>query len=331
MSRPLLSIIVVFYNMAREAPRTLYTLSPVYQRGVDASDYEVLAIDHGSNEPLDPELVHAFGDTFRLFRYQGAHSPARAINEVARHAHGEFVMVCIDGARMLSPGLVRWALAGMRGFHNPVVATLAWHLGAKVQNLSVSEGYNQRVEDALLASVDWKGDGYELFRISCLANSSRGGWFRPLWESNAVCVRREAFESLGGFDERFTTPGGGFVNLDFFKRACEQLGQLVLLTGEGTFHQFHGGVATNTPMEHHPLRSFEVEYMALNGRSFTPPTVEPCLLGSVPVQCAPFWREAVALHPGLESKQSSGKEVASTSRRRFVSALASRLRRALSM
>jgi hypothetical protein len=41
----MLSVIVVFRDMAREAPRTLFTLSPQYQCGVDSDDYEVIAVD----------------------------------------------------------------------------------------------------------------------------------------------------------------------------------------------------------------------------------------------------------------------------------------------
>ena len=40
---PRLSVVVNFYNMRREAARTLHTLSCAYQRGVDPSDYEVIA------------------------------------------------------------------------------------------------------------------------------------------------------------------------------------------------------------------------------------------------------------------------------------------------
>ena len=49
MTPPGLSVIVVFRDMVREAPRTLFTLSEAYQRGVDPSAYEVIAVDAGRN------------------------------------------------------------------------------------------------------------------------------------------------------------------------------------------------------------------------------------------------------------------------------------------
>jgi GT2 family glycosyltransferase len=39
--KPDVSVVVVVYNMAREAPRTLHSLSAGYQRHIDPDDYEV--------------------------------------------------------------------------------------------------------------------------------------------------------------------------------------------------------------------------------------------------------------------------------------------------
>ena len=62
---------------------------------------------------------------------------------------------------------------------------------------------------------------------------------------------------LGGFNEGFVSPGGGLVDLDFFREAIESnLFEPLLLLGEGSFHQFHGGVATNVPLNNHPWIPF---------------------------------------------------------------------------
>jgi len=294
MAAPALSVIVAFHNMAREAPRTLFTLSPSYQRGVSHADYEVLAVDVGSKVPLSQDFVAGFGPNFRLHRATAAPSPAAAINEAARLCGGDAIAVCIDGARMLSPGIIRLTLAAFRAYPDPVVATLAWHLGPKLQNESMLDGYNQGCEDRLLETVDWRADGYELFRISCLAGSSRPGWFHPIAESNCLAVRRAAWERLGGLDERFVLPGGGYVNLDYYREACEQLDQLVILLGEGTFHQFHGGVATNVPMASHPGLAFHEEYVAIRGRPFALPTRRADYLGGILPQALPFLAASIS-------------------------------------
>jgi hypothetical protein len=294
MTRPELSVIVVFHDMAREAPRTLFTLSERYQRGVDPSRYEVIAVDAGSAVPLDGALVEAHGPRFTLLRMPPSPSPCAAINEAIRRSTGAAVMVCIDGARMLTPGVVRFTLDAFQTWKDPLVATLAWHLGPKIQNESMLEGYDQAAEDRLLGSVDWRADGYELFRIAAFAASSRRGWFRPLSESNAVSVRRETFDRLGGFDEAFQAPGGGLVNLDFHRRACTLASEVVHLLGEGTFHQFHGGVATNVPAARHPFSIFNEEYARLRGKPFAPPTTTPLLIGGMPLQALPFLERSLA-------------------------------------
>jgi glycosyltransferase involved in cell wall biosynthesis len=294
MAAPALSVIVAFHNMTREAPRTLFTLSPGYQQDVTHADYEVLAVDVGSREPLDQDFVVEFGPNFRLHRAPPAPSPAAAINQAARLAMGDAIAVCIDGARMLSPGIIRLMLAAFRAFPDPIVATLAWHLGPKLQNESMLDGYDQAFEDRLLETVDWRADGYELFRISCLAGSSRRGWFYPIAESNCLSVKRTAWERLGGLDERFVSPGGGFVNLDYYREACEQLDQLVILLGEGTFHQFHGGVATNVPMASHPGLAFQEEYLAIRGRPYALPTRQANYLGGFAPQAAPFLAASIS-------------------------------------
>ena len=40
-------------------------------------------------------------------------------------------------------------------------------------------------------------------------------------------------------------PGGGFCNLEFFKRVVESKSSIIQIETEGTFHQIHGGKSTN--------------------------------------------------------------------------------------
>lgn len=290
---PTLSIIVIAFNMARELPRTLYTLSGQYQHHVHTDEYEVIVIDNGSAVPLEVEMVESFGPNFRLIRLAGSPSPAPAINIGVSQARGEAVTICIDGARMLTPGIVRRTLQALQLHDDPLISSIGLHLGPDLQSNSMLQGYNQEVEDALLETVDWRRDGYELFRISCLAASCRWGWFRPIAESNFVTVRRGSYGRVGGFDERFVSPGGGFVNLDFYRNACEQLDEVVMLLGEGSFHQFHGGVATNTPLASSPGPQFAAEYFGIRGRDFAVPDRQHQYLGSLPPQSLPLVIESL--------------------------------------
>lgn len=278
---PRLSVIVVFHDMHREAVRTLATLSLPYQRGVAAGDVEIIAVDNGSRQPLREADLGAVGDGCDLLHVPpGNPSPCAAINLAATRARARYVMVCIDGARMSSPGVLRHALAALESREHPFVYTLGMHLGPKPQNESMLEGYDQAAEDALLASVPWQQDGYRLFGISSLAYSSRDGYFGQLSESNCFALRRDDFIALGGMDEAFASAGGGLVNLDFFNRVHQLAGVApAMLLGEATFHQFHGGVATNVPRSEHPWPRMAAEYEAIRGRPYANEATRPDYVG----------------------------------------------------
>jgi predicted glycosyltransferase involved in capsule biosynthesis len=155
-------------------------------------------------------------------------------------------------------------------FKYPFSYTVGMHLGSRPQGLAMLDGYNQKVEDQLLEDVDWESDGYRLFDISCLAGSSKDGFLNPIAESNCFALPKKKLLQLGGFDEGFRTPGGGIVNLDLFERAM-QLPEItpVKFLGEASFHQFHGGVATNIPPEKHPWSDYMHEYRVLRGKEFS--------------------------------------------------------------
>src|SRR5216684_1417601 len=100
-TRPRLTLVVNFYEMAREAPRTLYSLSAKHQRGVRPEDYDVVAIDNGSSRPLRGEDVRAFGPNFRsLSEPPGIPSPLGALNRAVRSVETPYVLCIIDGARL---------------------------------------------------------------------------------------------------------------------------------------------------------------------------------------------------------------------------------------
>ena len=246
-----LSVVVVAYNMPRELPRTLLSLSADYQRHVRADDYEIVVVDNGSTPPVDRAAIDALRGNFRLIRIDPASpSPAHAVNRGIAEAKGDVIGVLIDGARIATPGLVHFAGHGARLYRRAVVATLNWYLGYDYQRWAMRCGYDQVREDALLASVDWPNDGYRLFDIGTIDESCVEGWYHPIAESNALFMSRGSWQELGGMEERFDAPGGGLVNLDLFRRALElSEAQLVVLLGEATFHQIHGGVASNLPVE----------------------------------------------------------------------------------
>ena len=280
--RKRLTVLVNFYNMRREAARTLRTLCPDYQN-LPEKLYDVVAIDNGSTEPLDAASVEAFGSNFHYLYFVPEHpSPVEALNVCATAVRSEYVMCLIDGARMLSPGILRRSMESFGLFEHPFVYTLGMHLGDELQNIALTKGYTREKEDELLETVNWEENGYRLFRISVTAASGKGGYFAPINESNCFAMRREDFLELGGFHPGFISPGGGLANLDLFNRVHER-GEFtpVLLLGEATFHQMHGGVATNVRMEHHPWPAMQEEYRRIHGKEYAPSWRLPCLFGTL--------------------------------------------------
>jgi glycosyltransferase involved in cell wall biosynthesis len=275
------SVVVVAYDMARELPRTLHTLDPRRQVGIDADQYEVVLVDNGSPSPVDPAVLAGFAGRLRTIRLDPAPpSPARAANEGVRAATGDLVGLVVDGARLCSPGLLATAQLAAGLAPRPVVTAPAWHLGSVPHMRAAEVGYDQAAEDRLLAGTAWEDDAYELFSVSTFAGSSWRGIFGPMGESSSLFLPPALWEELGGLDERFDLPGGGLVNHDLYRRATELAGvRLVELLGEGTFHQFHGGAATSRRFG---WAEMAAGYEALRGEPYRPPSLPPLYVGSVP-------------------------------------------------
>lgn len=287
MHRPLLSVVIVVYNMAREIPRTLRSLSLAMQRGIGARDYEVILVDNGSTVAFNEVDCRRWLPNLQILRVTGASpSPVVAANRGLAVAQGELIGVWIDGARLASPGLLRHALDAARLHERPVIGTIGFHLGPDVQFKSIRQGYDQAREDALLASVNWSEDGYRLFAISSFAGSTHAGWFMPIAETNALFLPRSLWQEIGGYEQRFALPGGGLANLDLWRRATKgQDTQVIILLGEGTFHQVHGGIATNAKHDRYP--EFAAEYYQIRGEPYVIPTITPLYFGTMPLWALP--------------------------------------------
>ena len=280
-----LSVIVIVHDMKREAARTLHSLSRSYQRGVDDLDYEVVVVENGTGAEgrLGEEFVTSFGPEFRLLDLaeEASPSPAPAVNRGVKASNGRNVAVMIDGAHVLTPGVLRYGMLGLTAYEPAVVTAKQWYLGPGQQPQAVGGGYDRNVEDRLFEEIDWPKDGYRLFEIGHFIGDR--DWFDGEWESNCIFAPRGLVEQVGGMDESFATPGGGFANLDFFERTTGIPGvTLVTMLGEGSFHQVHGGTTTNETKPVELIRSYERQYEQLRGRPFRVPWQRPYYVGSIP-------------------------------------------------
>jgi glycosyltransferase involved in cell wall biosynthesis len=272
--KPFLSVVVVTYNMNRELPRTLLSLSPGYQRDIDAHEYEVIVVDNGSAvPPTAAEFSHLGIDLTVVTMPDPRPSPVAAVNHGLDLSVGAIVGVYIDGARIASPGLLAEARSALEHDQRAFVGARGRYLGPELQRDSMTKGYHQRSEDLLLMGTHWEDNGYRLFDVSVWDESSSNAWFGQVAESNAVFMWRRLWRELEGYDPAFASPGGGLVNLDTWRRACMLPDtRPTLLLGEATFHQFHGGVATNGPVQR--IDGFFDEFRELRGHAFALPEVE---------------------------------------------------------
>ncbi len=276
-----ISILVCAFNMERELPRTLFTLSKQYQLNIENLNLEIIVLDNGSTTPICENELQSVCPEVQVVRPKVIKvSPSSAINSAMKSLRGNIVGLWIDGARLASPGIINLAYKAWCANSSKAIGTLGFHLGPDVQMRSVFQGYNNTYEDALLESVSWQENGYRLFEISVLADSSRQGWFGCINETNALFMDRHLWEEIGGLDERFEAPGGGFVNLDLWTRiVAASNGHPWMILGEGTFHQVHGGVATNGTAN--ARKKMHEEYISIHGMSFSTPKYESRYVGSL--------------------------------------------------
>ena len=302
MAAPLLSIVVVVHRMREQAMRTLFSLSRRYQRACAGLDYEVLVMENDSEEALVPAEVAALGPEFRYrLREDRSGTPVPALNEGAALARGRLLCLMVDGARMVTPGVVRHGCDAAGAAEHPLVVVPGYHLERRGRgsgaDFSHTGSCDAEADRAALAAIDWPGDGYRLFEVAVWSGANRTGYLNPMIESNCLICRRRDFEAIGGADPAFGQPGGGMVNLDLYRRLGLYPGmRLIVLPGEGSFHQFHGGVTTrHDPGREALTAAFRARYEALRGESFQALRREPCLHGPVPGPALPWLHRAVEL------------------------------------
>jgi cephalosporin hydroxylase len=272
-----LSVIVVFYNMRREAGRTLHSLSRAYQEGLDGTSYEVIVLENGSDEgqKLGVACVRDFGPEFRYIDLaaEASPSPVGALTRGIAASRGRKLALMIDGAHVLTPGVLRFGLQGLAAYAPAIVATQQWYVGPGQQGEAMGNGYDEAYEDRLFQRIQWPSNGYRLFEIGHFVGER--DWLDGVWESNCMFVSRAQLEQVGGFEERFTVPGGGYANLELYERLGSSPDVTVCsIIGEGSFHQVHGGTTTNEAeagQRRARVFGYAGEYAQLRGRAFKGP------------------------------------------------------------
>lgn len=287
---PQLSIVIVVYRMSRQALNTVRSFAVPHQLATSSDHYEIIVVENESDDLLGAEAATSVASNVRYYlRPNEGHSPVPALVHGLTHARGKYLGVVIDGARMVTPRVIHYALAAFRITPHAVVAVPGYHLGEAEQH--TNPAHDETAEQRLLDRIDWTADGYRLFEVSTFFRGRhQHGFLLPLMESNCVFFSREAYEIIGGVDTRFDMPGGGMVNLDLYKRLVERReAELFITPGEGTFHQYHGGVTTRADENREELlASFRDQYAHIRGTHYTFAEKRPRLIGAVPGWALPM-------------------------------------------
>jgi len=288
---PKISVLVIVYDMPRQAMNTLYSLSTRYQKNVRSEDYEIIIIENRSPNLLDPEEITQILPNSRYFlRDEEGTSPVHAINFGFQKCSAPMIGLMIDGARLLSPRVLEYALMAQRINHNALIAVPGYNLGPTEHQLAKQYQYDELAEIQLLDNIEWRSNGYRLFDISSLGGANPTGVMNPLLESNCLFASRFCFEKIGWADTEFSYPGGGSLNLHIFR----SLGMLpetqlyFILPGEGSFHQLHGGVTTHPREDREQLLKKFAKQLNKRWGVFSVLKREPILLGAITVHAQKF-------------------------------------------
>lgn len=293
MHKPLLSVIVIAHRMAAQLVNTLTTLAAPYQRNLRGLDYEVIVIENASSHCLPDATVSSLPAHFRYLRRQETgRSPVAAINLGFAEAQGEYIGLLIDGARMLTPRVLEYAALAYRMDPDSITCVPGYHIGTQQHHEIGDEAAAYAAEVALLEGVDWQSNGYLLFTVGTAGGGNDAGVLQPFMESNCVFAARRHFARIGYADPAFQLDGGGSLNLHMFRAlGMHPDTRVVVLPGEGSFHQYHGGVTTR-------VRGDREEELAAHKRqlhgtwqdSFHSLRREPFLLGAVTPWALPLLR-----------------------------------------
>ena len=294
---PSLSLLVVVYDMPRQAMNTLYSLCSAYQSGIDEQDYEVVVVENRSQRNLVAADVLALGNNFHyVCREESGVSPVPALQFGLQQCRGERLGLIVDGARMLSPRALCYAQMAFAMQADAVVTVPGYHLGSEDQKNHLSAGHDEASEERRLAELNWRENGYRLFQYACWSSGNKNGYVQPMLESSALFSPLRAIQDIGGVPAGFDQAGGGSVNLYLYRKlALREQARLFVLPGEGSFHQFHAGVTTSeVDGREAQLAAFDARLEEIYGGAFKSTAREPQLLGAVSHYAQPFLEQSLS-------------------------------------
>lgn len=279
-----ITLIIAAYNIPQQLQRTLTSCTAIYQN-VDPSNLEVIIIDNGSDVPLQKSDFPNFPRVSKVIRIDGRSSPVFGMNVGIEEAKYSTVALMIDGAHMLTPGVIGNAKSIIDLKRRAVINVPQYILGCESQNLrSVENAFDREAED--LRQLGWPADGYTLFDYAVVAGEGANKHYLDAIESNCLVTTKEVLADCGAYDERFDEAGAGLANIELFNRLChDPKNQYVTLVGEGSFHQDHNGTTTSLSSDERDrvVKSYYEKYKEVTGDERNFSFRGPFLFGDVSI------------------------------------------------
>ena len=246
-----LSVVVVFYNMRREAERTLHSLSRAYQEGIDDLDYEVIVVENGSAPTRSSArtFVRSFGPEFRYLDLGAEATPSPVARAQPRHRRRARRDARADDRRRPRPHAGRAPLRHgrpARPTRPAIVATQQWYVGPGQQGEHVHERLRPGLRGpALHSASSWPSRRLPAVRDRPLHRRPRLvrrhlGEQLPVRAARAARagrrLRRELLDAAAAATRTSSSTSGS---------ARPPTSRSATILGEGSFHQLHGGTTTN--------------------------------------------------------------------------------------
>ena len=232
---PLVSVIIPMRDRGNLTRQCLESV----ERKTTYRHYEALIVDNGSAEPASVDFLREAGRRHRVLRYDAPFNFSAIINFAAKEAQGEYLLFLNNDTQVISP---HWMEAMLEHAQRPEVGAVGARLlyaDGRIQHAGVFiMGIPTAVAGHMFKFLPAKYPGY-LAVPRMIQNCTA---------VTAACmmVRRQVFESVGGFDQAFRV---AFGDVDFCLR-LRDLGMLVVYTPLATlFHYESASRGTLHPPE----------------------------------------------------------------------------------
>ncbi|KZR77518.1 glycosyltransferase family A protein [Prochlorococcus marinus] len=257
-----LSIIVGSYELTHQISNTVTSILSALSQTVVSAEI-IIADNSKSLKTIDSNIVNYIN--VNVIDFSELDIPIHAsMNLAVERACGDYLCLMIDGARLWSPNIIREVDQYLSLY--TVVHVPNYQLGTDYQMYGNHGAGSFKCEDKLLIDCGWPFlKTSQLIELSFL--EPHAGIGPTIFESNCLFLSRKMWDEVNGYDLQFQRKDGGFASADLLSRLIENNCELKVLADAGTFHQFHFGTTTSSPLQtRKALKEMTLEYFKIRAK-----------------------------------------------------------------